>query len=118
MRIVVVDDSETFRQRVKRHLGEDPTITIVGEAGDGEAALRVIKELRPDVVLLDLSMPNADGFGVLRQVKEQSDAIRVIVVTGDASAMVRQRCVGLRADAVIDKADAGAEMLAALRMEP
>lgn len=115
MKIVVVDDSETFRHRVKRHLAEDPTIEIVGEAADGEAALRVIEQLRPDVVLLDLYMPIADGFDVLRHLKDRQAATKVIVLSSDTSSVVQQRCASLRADAVIDKADTGLRLLPILR---
>lgn len=115
MRIVLVDDSEQFRYRVKRHLAEDPTMEIVGEAQDAETALCMIDRLRPDLVLLDIYMPIADGFEVLRHVKEWLEPTKVIVLTSDASEIVRQRCASLRADMVIDKGDAGLQMLPALR---
>ncbi|MDP3717517.1 MAG: response regulator transcription factor [Acidobacteriota bacterium] len=114
MRIIVVDDSETFRRSVKRHLAEDPAVEIVGEAADGDAALLEIDRLRPDVVLLDLYMPTIDGFSVLRHVKKHFASIRVIVLTSDASADVRQRCMTLQADAVIDKGDTGLLVLPTL----
>jgi DNA-binding NarL/FixJ family response regulator len=116
VRIVIVDDSDAFRQRVTRHLAQNPEIEVVGEAADGEAALRVIEELRPDVVILDLFMPTTDGFGVLRQLKRGAEPVKVIVLTNDLSTLVHQRCASLRADAVIDKADTGLQLLPILRL--
>jgi DNA-binding NarL/FixJ family response regulator len=115
MRVLLVDDSRPFRDRLKRLLLTDSAIEVVGEAADGAAALREIERLRPDVVLLDLYMPEPDGFGVLEAVKERYDATKVIVLTTDASTMVRQRCVTLGADAVVDKSDTQAEIISTLR---
>ena len=115
MKVLVVDDSPPFRARVKRHLNDVDGIEVVGEAEDGLAALREVERLRPDVVLLDLHMPGVDGFRVLQHVKERFADTTVIVLTSDASEIVRQRCAVMRADAVIDKRDATAGLLPALR---
>ena len=115
MKVLVVDDSPPFRERVKRHLNDADGIQGDGEAEDGLSALREVERLRPDAVLLDLHMPGVDGFGVLQRVKERSAHTTVIVLTSDASEIVRQRCAALRADAVIDKRDATASVLPALR---
>ena len=115
MKVLVVDDSSRFRERVKRHLSDAAGILVVGEAEDGLAALREVERLRPDVVLLDLHMPGVDGFKVLQHVKERFAGTTVVVLTSDASEIVRQRCAALRADAVIDKRDATASVLPALR---
>jgi DNA-binding LytR/AlgR family response regulator len=69
IRTVVVDDEKPARERIKRFLGEHPEFEVVGEAGDGESAVRTIEELRPDLVFLDVRMPEADGFEVLRRLK-------------------------------------------------
>jgi DNA-binding NarL/FixJ family response regulator len=101
---------------VKRHLDEEAAIDVVGEAGDGINALREIERLRPDAVLLDLSMPPPDGFTVLRTVKRLFQDTSVVVLTSDASALVRKRCEALLADAVIDKRDASALIIPTLRL--
>lgn len=116
MRIVVVDDSEPFRRRVTRHLAQDPAIEIVGEAADGAAALRIVEEVRPDLVILDLAMPVTDGFGVLRDLKGRLDPVKVVVLTNDLSTQAHQRCTSLGADAMIDKADTGLQLLPVLRL--
>lgn len=112
--ILVVDDSCAFRDRVRRYLSDDPSVELVGEAEDGLAALREIDRLRPDVVLLDLHMPGIDGFRVLPEVKARYERTTVIVLTADASEIVRRRCAALHADAVIDKGDAAASLRPAL----
>lgn len=64
-RIVIVDDEPPARDKLRRFIEEDGRAQIVGEAGDGLDAIRVIEETRPDIVLLDIRMPELDGFEVL-----------------------------------------------------
>lgn len=115
LRLLVVDDSSAFRSRVRRHLADDPTIDVVGEVDNGADALREIQDLQPDVVLLDLAMPPPDGFSVLCVVKRHFQSTKVVVLTSDASAMVRGRCDALLADAVIDKGQAADLLIPTLR---
>ena len=69
IRTVVVDDEKPARDRLKRFLAEHGDFEVVGEAGDGESAVRVIDALRPDLVFLDVRMPEADGFQVLERLQ-------------------------------------------------
>lgn len=115
LRLLVVDDSSAFRSRVRRHLADDPAIDVVGEVDNGADALREIEDLQPDVVLLDLSMPPPDGFSVLCIVKRQFQSTKVVVLTSDASPMVRGRCDALLADAVIDKGQTAELLIPTLR---
>ena len=67
IRTVLVDDEKPARDRLKRFLAEHTDFEVVGEAGDGESAVGVIDALRPDLVFLDVKMPEADGFQVLER---------------------------------------------------
>jgi two-component system LytT family response regulator len=67
LRVLIVDDEPVARRRIRRLLRADPAVDIVGEAADGAAAVRAIAEQQPDLVFLDVQMPELDGFGVLRQ---------------------------------------------------
>src|SRR4030095_4070255 len=69
IRTVVVDDEKPARDRLKRFLAEHADFEVVGEAGDGESAVRVIDSLRPHLVFLDVRMPEADGFQVLERLE-------------------------------------------------
>ena len=115
MNVLIVDDSPTFRDRLKRLLLDAPALRVIGEAGDGHSALHEVDALRPDTVILDIQMPGADGFVVLREVKQRFGATAVIVLTSDASTGVRMRCAALGANAVIDKSDAATDVLPALQ---
>jgi DNA-binding LytR/AlgR family response regulator len=67
IRAVIVDDEKPARDRIRRFLGEHPDFEVVGEAGDGVSAVRTIEAARPDVVFLDVQMPEANGFDVLER---------------------------------------------------
>jgi DNA-binding NarL/FixJ family response regulator len=81
IRIVVVDDHPVVREGLVAMLQTQPDLEVVGEAGTGTDAVRVIEALGPDVVLLDLELPGIDGVGVLRSLREKGGASRVIVFT-------------------------------------
>ncbi len=81
IRVLLADDHPVVRQGVKSFLDLQDGITVVGEADDGDAALRLIDELAPDVVLLDLEMPGKGGLEVLRELRAAGSGARVIVLT-------------------------------------
>jgi DNA-binding NarL/FixJ family response regulator len=81
IRIVIADDHPIFRQGLRLALGADSSLKIVGEAGDGESALALIRQSKPDVVILDVNMPKADGFTVARTIKDEKLPVEAIFLT-------------------------------------
>jgi DNA-binding NarL/FixJ family response regulator len=81
IRVLVVDDHPVVRQGLRTFLDLQDDITVVGEAADGDAGVAAAERLRPDVVLLDLRMPGADGVQALRGLRDRGNPARVLVVT-------------------------------------
>ncbi|HSS52980.1 MAG TPA: response regulator transcription factor [Thermoanaerobaculia bacterium] len=81
LRVLIAEDENLVRQGIRKLLELDSRIEIAAEAGDGEEALRLIAETKPDVVLLDVRMPRLDGLGVLRALKDRPDAPPCLVLT-------------------------------------
>jgi len=81
IRVLVVDDHAVVREGLRAFLDLQDGIEVVGEAGDGNAAVAEAERLRPDVILMDLVMPELDGVGAMRQLQERVPGARVIVLT-------------------------------------
>ncbi len=75
IRTLVVDDEPVARRRVRRMLGHEPDVTVIGECGDAGSAIDAIRTTRPDLVFLDVQMPDADGFDVIRAVGDAMPAV-------------------------------------------
>ena len=81
IRVLVVDDHPVVRQGLRTFLDLQGDIAVVGEAADGEGCVAAAEQLRPDVVLLDLRMPDADGLVALRGLRQRGNPARVLVIT-------------------------------------
>jgi two-component system, NarL family, response regulator LiaR len=84
IRVLIADDHQVVRQGLRFLLSSEPGIEVAGEAADGAAALAAIRELRPDVVLLDLFMPQLDGLAVLAAMRDQELPGAVLMLTSSA----------------------------------
>src|SRR5438105_2515579 len=81
IRVLLVDDHAVVREGLRAFLELQPDIVVVGEADGGETALAVAAKTKPDVVLMDLVMPDGDGITALRRLREESPDVRVLVLT-------------------------------------
>jgi len=108
-RVVVADDEATMRELMRTVLSLEPDFEVVGQAGDGLEAVALVAELRPDLVVIDLSMPVMGGLQAIGQIRQLAPATRVAVLSGEP----RQLSTG--ADANIEKGTATDVVVAMLR---
>ncbi len=81
VRVLIVDDHEVVREGLRRILGTDDSISIVGEAQNGEEAIDLAVNLEPDVVTMDIKMPMMDGIAATREIKKRVPGMAVVVLT-------------------------------------
>jgi len=107
IRVVLVDDHTIVRQGLRRLLETDPEIEVVGEAGDGATATELAEHLQPDLVVMDLSLPDVDGIEATRAITSNHKAVRVLVLTmnTDDVAIRRSLKAGARGYVLKDSPD-------------
>ncbi len=85
IRVLIADDHRLFAEALEVILAGDPRIAVVGHAGDGEQAVRLVSELRPDVVLMDISMPVMDGIEAAQAIRKHDGDACILMLTGSNS---------------------------------
>ena len=113
--IVIADDHMVLRESLTALLQSQPDFEVLGTAANGEEALRLVQEHRPQVLVLDLFMPGADGFEVLRTLERAGNRVASVVLTGSDSQNDYVQVVRLGARGLVLKADDPQKLFAAIR---
>jgi two-component system invasion response regulator UvrY len=115
IRVLVVDDHELVRIGLRHILADYPAIQIAGEAVDGESALRMNRELRPDVVLLDISLPGLSGFEVTTRLKQVSPELGIVILTVHEQSPYPAQLLAAGASAYLTKGCPATELVQAIK---
>lgn len=103
IRVLIADDHIDFRRVVHEFLERLPNVQVVGEASDGEEAVRQVEALAPDVVLMDIAMPRTSGLEATRIIKERWPHLRVLIATMHDNPIYRLQAEAAKADRFILK---------------
>jgi DNA-binding NarL/FixJ family response regulator len=115
IRVLLVDDQQNIRRGLRMRLGLEPDLTVVGEAADGEAALRVARLVAPDVVLMDVEMPVLDGIEATARLREAQPRCSIVMLSLYDDARTRARAAAAGACAFVAKTKMDEALIEAIR---
>lgn len=115
VRLLVVDDFQLWRECVKTHLEEHPSVHIAGFASDGLEALQKVEELQPDLVLLDISLPKLNGIEAARQIRNRNPDCKIVFLTGYLDREIVRAALEVGGSGYVHKEDAFDELLPSVR---
>lgn len=113
-RIALLDDHQMFRTGLRLILERVPNLAIIGEAGDGESALTLIRESRPDFLVTDVHLPGEDGISIAAKIKAEHPTIHIIVLSSDDNTKLVHRAIDAGCSGYLLKENAAIELIRAL----
>lgn len=113
-RIILADDHYLIRNGIKTMIAQEPGIEVIAEAADGQELMEILKEHRPDMVILDISMPQISGIEALKQIHELYPDIRVLILTMHDNAQYCSHAFSAGAHGYLLKDDSATELLPAI----
>jgi DNA-binding NarL/FixJ family response regulator len=115
IRVLLVDDHPIVRHGVRQAIESDRSVKVVAEAGDGRQALELIKQLKPEIVVLDIDMPELDGLGVARAITEEKLGVKVIFLTIHREENMFDNAIGLDVKGYVLKDSAISDILSCVK---
>jgi DNA-binding NarL/FixJ family response regulator len=114
VRVLVVDDFKPFRRFICSTLGERPDLQVIGEASDGLEAVQMAGELQPDLILLDIGLPNLDGLEAANRIRQVAPDAAIIFLTQQSDEELVRAALSTGARGYVLKTDAARELLTAV----
>lgn len=115
MRILIADDSEHVRRGIVAIVSREANWSICGEAKDGADAIEKAAELRPDLLLLDVSLPDISGLEVARQVSEKAPGTKILIISNHDAGLLLPKALDSGAVGCVDKSRLSTDLLPFLR---
>jgi DNA-binding NarL/FixJ family response regulator len=113
-RILVVDDNEPVRRSIQTLLGSRKGWLVCGEAADGLQAVEEAKSLRPDLIIMDVSMPNMNGLDAAKIILREACASRILIISQNEPAIVRRQALEVSPHGFIEKSNIQRDLIAAV----
>ena len=111
LKVLLVDDYERVRRSLASFLTKQRGVQVIGEAASGDEAIAETERLQPDLVLMDLEMPDCGGIEAMREIKQRAPNTRVVILSPHGSEIYRRMAWGNSADGFIDKSSIKRDLL-------
>ncbi|MFA6317849.1 MAG: response regulator transcription factor [Elusimicrobiota bacterium] len=115
IRVVLADDQTLFREGIRDLLENEKWVEVVGEAGDGPEAIRLVKKLKPDVILMDIKLPHMDGISATRQIHKECPSTNVLMLSSYEDESHVMEAIQAGANGYLSKMLPAAELVNALK---
>ena len=115
LRVLIVEDHQTVREGIKLLINSQPDMEVIGEAGDGEMAIREVANLNPDLVLMDISMPKMNGLKATKKLRSQSPELKILTLTRHTDDGYLQQIIAAGANGYVLKQSAPNDLVTAIR---